>query len=98
MMGNWGYWGNMMGSWGNSGYGYGGFGWIGMIMMMAMMIIPFIIGILIILYLFRRKSSHIFANNFGKRNAALDILRERYARGEIDSAEFQSKKHDLEAK
>ncbi|AFM41592.1 putative membrane protein [Desulfosporosinus acidiphilus SJ4] len=87
-------WGNMMGGWGNGGYGFGGYSWISMIMMMAMMIIPLISGIWIILYLFRRKP----LNNFENQNTALNILRERYARGEIDSVEFQSKKRDLEGK
>jgi putative membrane protein len=86
MMGNWG---NMMGSWGNSGYG-----WMGMIM-------PLIFGIgfiLLVIYLFRRNSIQVYPDRFGKQDAGLDILCERYARGEIDSVEFQSKKHDLEGK
>ena len=31
-------------------------------------------------------------------NTSLDILNERYARGEIDSEEYQSRKRDLESK
>lgn len=98
MMGAWGNWGNMMGGWGNGGYGYGGYGWIGVIMGSIM---PLIFGIGIILlciYVFRRFNSQGCTHEFGKQNTGLDILRERYARGEIDSGEFQSKKHDLEAK
>jgi len=86
-----GGWGNMMG--GYDGYG-GGYGWMGIIM-------PIIFGIGIILlslFLFRRKSSQVQTDGLGRRNSGLDILRERYARGEIDSAEYQIRKQDLEGR
>ena len=35
-------------------------------------------------------------NGPGKQKSALDILEERYARGEIGREEFAQKKHDLE--
>ena len=86
-------WGNMMGDWGNGGYG-GGYGWMGMMMPMI-----FVIGIILLgMYLFRRNSSQVHTNGHGKQNSGLDILHERYARGEIDSTEYQSRKQDLEGK
>jgi len=86
----------MMGSYGYGGYGGmgGGYGYMGMIMPMI-----FVIGIILLaLYVFRRNASHVHTNGHINQNSGLDILRERYARGEIDSAEYQSRKQDLEGK
>ncbi|MBC2728396.1 SHOCT domain-containing protein [Desulfosporosinus sp.] len=88
-------WGNMMGGWGYGGYGSGGYGMMGMAGMGMHLI--FLIGIIILgIYLFRRNTSYTH-NGGGGKHAAIDILRERYARGEIDSAEYQSRKLDLES-
>jgi len=86
----------MMGGYGYGGYGGmgGGYGWMGMIMA-----IIFGIGIILLgLYIFRRNSTRVHTNGPSMQNGGLDILRERYARGEIDSAEYQSRKQDLESK
>ena len=88
----------MMGGWGNGyGYGYGGCGRMGTMGL----IMPLIIGIgiiLLVIYFFRHHKTTVQTGEFGSPTNALDILRERYARGEIDSAEFQNRKQDLEGK
>jgi len=81
----------MMGGWGYGGYGSGGYGWMGMVM-------PLILGIGIIVlgfYIFRRRASQVHTGMIGKQSG-IDILSERYARGEIDSVEYQNRKKDLE--
>ncbi|MDR3587521.1 MAG: SHOCT domain-containing protein [Desulfosporosinus sp.] len=86
-------WGNMMGRWGTSYGGYGMIGRMGIFM-------PLIFGIGIILlgiYLFRHCTSRVHTGTMGKQSG-MDILRERYARGEIDSGEYQGRKSDLEGK
>ena len=86
----------MMGGWGYGGYGNGGYGWMGMMGI----VVPLILGIGIILlgmYVFRRNASQVRTGTLGK-HSGMDILRERYARGEIDSVEYQSRKQDLEGK
>lgn len=86
----------MMGGWGNGCYGYGGYGWMGMMGI----IMPLIFGIGIILlgiYVFRRNVSQVRTGALGK-HSGMDILHERYARGEIDSAEYLNRKQDLEDK
>jgi len=85
-------WGNMMGGWGN---GYSGYGMMG-----RMGIMPLIFGIgiiLLVIYLFRRNTSRVHTGAIG-RHSGMDILRERYARGEIGSEEYQARKSDLEGK
>ena len=70
---------------GFSGMGWGmGFGWI---------LGPLVLGVLIwVIVRFVNQS-----NESGRPggNSALDILKERYARGEISKEEFEAKKRDL---
>ena len=66
----------------NHGWGMG-FGWI----------FGIVILILIIWFLFRFFNMN---KDHSKNNSALDILKERYAKGEISQAEFEEKKNNLE--
>jgi putative membrane protein len=85
MMGYWpqneGYGYNMM------GYGYSPFGFI-------FMIIFWILLALLIAFLVKWSVTSPWRNN-SKNNSALDILKERYAKGEINKEEFEQKKKDL---
>ena len=84
----------MMGGWGYGGYGSGGYGMMGMAGIGMHLI--FWIGIIILgIYIFRHKTPYTGGQS---KYSGMDILRERYARGEIDSAEYQNRKKDLEGK
>lgn len=74
-----------------TGYGMG-FGWFGMIFMGLFWIV--IIGLSIWLL------SKIFPQNHGAQSTGgetpLDILKRRYARGELSKEEYETIRHDLE--
>ena len=92
----------MMGGWGNmGGWGYGpgiyangNFGWIGMLIGMGIQLLFWIVIILIAVKLFRNYSHKTHIGNLSN-SSALNILRERYAKGEIDTEEFNRRKQDL---
>lgn len=65
-----------------------GFGGIGMILFWA----PVIIGVVV---LARWLVSGPSGGGSSREKTALDILKERYARGEIEREEFERKKRDL---
>jgi len=73
----------MMGGWGT--------GWFGMIFMMIFWVL-IIVGLVFLI-------KWLIQNTSGKKsksgNRALDILQERYARGQIDRTEFEAMKKDL---
>ncbi|MCL5675505.1 MAG: SHOCT domain-containing protein [Patescibacteria group bacterium] len=74
-------WNNMMGGWG----GFGLFGWISMIIFWILLIL---VVVVLIRYLSRSGQSK-------DDKTPLDILKERYARGEIDKKEFSERRKDL---
>ena len=80
----------MMNTMGNfSGWGFG-FGWLFMILVWILIIVG-------IVALVKWMNSASTGTPPVKGKSALDILKERYARGEIDQAEFERKKRDLES-
>ena len=80
----------MMGGWGNQGYGMGWFGGIFMILFWAVVIAGIVFAI-----------RYLTAGKEGpsERSARepLEILKERYARGEIDTEEFEERMKVLES-
>ena len=89
----WGYgtnWG-MMGGWG------GGTGWMGFGMVFVwLLLIAALIALVVWLV---RSPPHAGANSVlpPRRSPGLDILEERYARGEINRDEYLQKKRDMGA-
>lgn len=70
----------------------GGWTWGHMFMGWGMMAI-FVIAVIVVMVLLVRGSG-----DGGSNSSALDILNERYARGEIDSTEYQERKKSISAK
>ena len=77
---------------------YGGTNVIGFIFMMVFMVAIIVGIILLVIWLVRQTAGGVAAPGPGPTaggESALDILRKRYANGEIDKAEFEEKKKAL---
>jgi len=76
------------------GLGYGGWGhmgsWIGPIFMVAFWALLIVGGVFLVRFLVRLGREH-----GTKADSALEILKRRYARGEIGQEEFTSTRKDL---
>lgn len=74
--------------WGDYGWGMG-FGMIGMVLF-------WILVVLAIVLLVKWISASASGSSPPPAKSALDILKERYARGEIDQPEFEEKRRALD--
>ncbi len=71
-----------------------GWGWGGMAFGGIMMLLWFALIIAVIVFLFRWISG---SSQRGSSQDAVDILKQRYARGEIDTAELEERTRQLRA-
>ncbi len=74
---------------GMMGWG-GGMGWFGGIMMFLFWA-AFMVGLIILIRWLWLSSSRYAGGGVSDGNAALNILKERFAKGEIDKEEFEAK-------
>ncbi len=79
----------MMNDWGSGGWGMG-FGFLFMLLFWGLVIVG-------IVALFRWSMVQKTPTGKPHGKSPLEILQERYARGEIEHDEFEQKKRDLEA-
>ena len=73
--------------------GWGNMGWFGPIFMIIFWVLLIVLIVLLIRWLL--SSGHGDNQDRGRGESALEILKKRYARGEIDKEEFEAKKRDL---
>lgn len=86
----WGY-GPGYGMMNGYGFGYGGYGVVHMIFWVVILI-AIIAGVI---WLLRSTTAVGMHHMPPKRSAGLDVLEERYARGEINRDEYLQKKKDI---
>ncbi|HRY01634.1 MAG: SHOCT domain-containing protein [Hyphomicrobiales bacterium] len=86
----WGYGPN----YGMMGWGYGGYGPIGMIIWLVILV-AIVAGAVWFFQRMQQQQQGQPPQLTSGRSRGLDVLEERYARGEIEREEYLQKKHDL---
>ncbi len=78
------------------GYWYGGLGWIGMIINLVITV-GLIIGLVfLVIWIVKRLSNNYPSQTLNNTTpSAVDIAKERYAKGDIDREEYQKLLADL---
>ena len=78
------------------GYWYGGLGWIGMLINLVISVVLIIGVIFLVIWIVKRLSNNNSEREFNNTTlSAVDIAKERYAKGEINREEFQKLLVDL---
>ena len=77
------------------GFGPGGWGWGGGVAMMALIVIFWVVVIGFIVFAVTRMGMHRHMWHSTITHDALDIAKERYAKGEITEEEFEKIKKNL---
>ncbi|MFQ5997053.1 MAG: SHOCT domain-containing protein [Dehalococcoidales bacterium] len=86
-------WGWQGGGWGMMGPGMmGGFGWMWLMPVFSILFLGLIIWAVVLLV---RGLSESRSTESSKADSALEVLKKRYARGEINKEEYEEKKKDL---
>ncbi len=86
-------WGWQGGSWGMMWPGMmGGFSWMWLMPIFPILFLGLIIWAVVAL---ARGSSESRGTDSSKADSALEVLKERYARGEINKEEYEEKKKDI---
>ena len=70
-------------------------GWVGGIFMIIFWVLIIVGVVFLIRWLVQSTKGHSNSGRIDSSSRALDILKERYARGEINKQEFEQKKKDL---
>ncbi len=91
-------WGGHMGGWMHDGWwgtrGWGSWGWAGPVLMIGFWIL--VIAGIVLLVRWMVRQGHTSGGGGGRENTALDILKQRYARGELTEEEYRRIRKDLE--
>lgn len=85
---------NMMGGFGS---GMMGGGWLGFGLGWIFMIVFWALIIWLIVFVVRKLSGHDSFTRHEHKENAMELLKKRYAKGEIDKQEFEEKKKTLES-
>jgi putative membrane protein len=81
------------------GYWYGGLGWIGMVINLIISVALIIGVVFLVIWIVKRLSNYNSVRMFNNAGpSAVEIAKERYAKGEITREEFQKLLTDLETR
>ena len=81
------------GGWDMMGFGMmGGFGWMWLMPLLGLAVIAMIVWAVVTS---AGRSNEPGGSDSSRTDSALDVLKKRYARGEIDREEYEEKKKDL---